>query len=42
MDEKREYLAYNEYDIPFFAASREIEEKESEQNCAPSNMASSS
>lgn len=34
------YLAYKEYEVPSFTASREMEEKESEQNCAPSNIAS--
>lgn len=35
-------LAYKEYVTPFLTASTEIDEKESEQNCAPSKTASSS
>lgn len=36
------YLAYREYETPLLTASKEIEEKESEQNWAPSSIASSS
>ena len=36
------YLAYNEKETPLLTASREMEEKESEQNWAPSSIASSS
>ena len=35
-------LAYSEYETPFLTASREMEENESEQNCAPIKIASSS
>lgn len=36
------YLAYKENETPLLTASREMEEKESEQNWAPSSIASSS